>query len=186
VNGKLLMFPFDAKPPQSEPAKVIDGTEMKNRIGSVRDPLFHILTGYMTKDKITMKPMDIFLGTGIDKDMSTYNAKITSDAIIEKVYSNIVDIFVELITPFLGNQELLFRLKLPRQSKAKAFPTLPSRFISDETPFYESVLVPKESSKVAFSKWEIENGFDKDTVVAKEQVADKVGAEVEVDPFANQ
>jgi hypothetical protein len=186
AGGRLMLFPFDSKPPMSDPGKVIDGTEMKNRIGSVRDPLSHILAGYMTKDKIQLRPADIFRGTGIDKDMPSYATKIMSEAVQEKVYSNIVDNFIEQITPFLDNPELTFRLKLPRQSKAKPYPSLPTRFISDETPFYEPTQVPKESSKVKFSKWEIDNGFDKDTVVEQAKAADKVEAEVEHDPFANQ
>lgn len=188
VQGRLLVFPFDGKASVSlDPTKnkPVDGTEMRLRIGSVRDPLNHILNGYMTKDKIKLKPMDMFLGTGIDTDMSTYATKIMSEAVQERTYKNIVDNFIEQATPFLNNPALLFRLKLPRQSKAKAFPSLPGRFISDNSPFYEPMEVDAKSSKVAFTAWEIANGFNSDAVVEKSKVADKVEKEPEHDPFAN-
>jgi len=184
-NGiSLRMFPFDSKSPVSEPDKVIDGIEMKNRISQLRDPLVHILSQYMTNDKIIFSPAIIFKGTGIDKDVSAYGTKILSDTVQEKVYNNIVNQFIALATPFIENPELLFRLKLPRQSAKKAYATIPSRYLKD-SPFMEPMSIPKAASKIKFSAWEIKNGFDNADPVSV-TTADVKEAEPENDPFANQ
>lgn len=182
----IRVFPFDAKAPISSPEKTPDATEMRHRIGQLRDPLFHIASRYMTNDKIPLKPKDIFRGTGIDKDVNSFGTKIMSEVIQTKVYDNIVDSFIEAITPFLNNPGQLFRLKLPRQSRNKAFAVLPTRFISEDTPFYEPMEIPAKSSKVKFSKWEIDNGFDKAEPVSQETADKPKEAEPEMDPFANQ
>lgn len=187
MNGiNLRIFSFDAKAPVNDPEKVPDATEMRNRIAQVRDPLAHILLGYMTKDKMPLKPTAIFKGTGIDKDINTFGTKIMSEDVQAKVYANIVDLFIEAVVPYAGKEDLLFRVKLPRQSAKKAYATFPTRFISDDQPFWESMSIPAESSKVKFSTWEKNNGFDKADAISQ-KAADKVAVEEpEHDPFMNQ
>lgn len=186
-NGRdIRLFPFDNKPSMNKPDDIIDATIMKERIAALRDPLTHILMGYMTKDKNPLKPSVIFKGTGIDKDINDYAKKIMSETVQAKVYENIVNAFIEAMQPFLGDHTKLFRVKLPRQSKAKAFATIPTRFISDDSPFWESMDIPAKASKVRFSTWEIANGFDKADVI-QQAAADKVvEEEPEEDPFANR
>jgi len=51
------------------------------------------------------------------------------------------------------------RLLLVRQSKDKHFATLRGTYLDDQ-PFLEPMAIPKDASKLKFSPWEIENGYD--------------------------
>lgn len=193
VKLTLRVFPFDSNPPQSDPTKVIDATAMKERIDTVRAPLYHILDYfYPGKDKngVALNPLNtkaVFNKTGIEG--ANFGTKIMDETVQEKVYANIVDTFITAVTPFVDATDNLFRLKLARQSKAKAFATLPSRFLKD-SPFIESMKIPVASSKLKFSAWEKTNGFDKADPIS-DTTADKAGQkkggakeELTEDPFA--
>ncbi len=183
----IRIFPFDAKPRKDKDQNDIpvDATEMKNRIGAFRDPLVHILSQYMTSDKIMMKPAVIFAGTGIDKDINTFGSKILSETVQERIYKNIAAEFTRAIAPFIDNPALLFRLKLNRQSVKKAYATIPTKFLK-ENPFMESMDIPAKASKLKFSSYEISKGLNSADPISIE-TADKVPVEEpENDPFANQ
>jgi hypothetical protein len=183
----IRIFPFDGKPRKDKDQNdvPVDATEMRNRIGAFRDPLVHILSQYMTSDKINMKPSVVFAGTGIDKDINTYGAKIMGEAVQAKVFNNIAQEFLRLIAPFLDNPAQLFRVKFPRQSKKKAFATIPNRFLK-ENPFMEAMEIPVKASKLKFSAYEISNGLNSAAPISQD-TADKVPVEEpENDPFANQ
>ena len=191
LNGlSIRIFPFDADPTMSNPEVLPDSNEMRNRLNALRDPLTHLLLGYMTKDKNPLKPQAAFRGTGIDVNINLFPQLITSEEIIGKIYSNIVDTFIEAITPFVNNESLLFRAKFPRQSKKKAFATLPSKFIGPENPFWESMAIPAEASKIKWTPYEIRQGLDKDTPYASQNEADTTDAdstaEPQNDPFASR
>lgn len=182
----IRIFPFDSKPRKDKDQNDIpvDATEMRNRIGAFRDPLVHIMSQYMTSDKINMKPSVVFAGTGIDKDITTYGAKIMGEAVQAKVYDNIAQEFLKLIAPFLDNPAQLFRVKFPRQSKKKAFATIPNKFLK-ENPFMEAIEIPVKATKLKFSAYEISNGLNSSAPISQD-TADKVKEEPENDPFANQ
>lgn len=181
----LRMFPFDSKAQMNTPDVLPDATEMRNRINQLRDPLVHILSQYMTSDKITLKPAVIFAGTGIDIDVNSFGAKVMSEPVQEKIYNNIVNEFIKLMTPFEDSDNLLFRLKLPRQSKKKAYATIPTRFLNGN-PFMEDMAIPEKASKVKFSSYEINNGFDNATPIAQAEADTAKEVEPANDPFANQ
>lgn len=191
-GARLLIFPFDSKPPQGgsnaeswKPTK----ENMKERMDSVRAPLYMILSYFIPdKTKMPLTVANIFKGSGIDGN--NFIPKIESETVQGKVYGNIVELFLSGIAPFIGDQANPFRLKLNRQSAKKAFPTLPTRYISDDNPFIESMKIPADKSKLKFSAWEIANGFN-DATPVKQDTADKVPSgdkakELQNDPFAGQ
>lgn len=189
-GARLLLFPFDSKPPVSDTEGKWKPTaeNMKERMDTVRAPLYMILSYFIPdKTKMPLTVANIFKGTGIDG--TNFLAKIQSETVQEKVYGNIVDLFLSGIAPFIGDTTNLFRLKLQRQSAKKAFPTIPSRFISEDNPFIESMKIPADKSKVKFSKWEIANGYNSDAPISQD-TADKGASQKEMkeedDPFKNQ
>lgn len=188
---RMMIFPFDSKPPVNDtdgkwqPTKEV----MKERMDTIRGPLYMILNYFIPdKTKMPLTVVNIFKGTGIDG--TNFATKILSETVQEKVYANIVDLFIQGVTPFVGDETNPFRLKLNRQSAKKAYATLPSRYISDENPFIESMKIPLAASKLKFSKWEIANGYNSDAPVSQ-STADKTSAadkakDTQPDPFAGQ
>jgi len=148
--------------------------------------LSQILEQYMLADQIDLDRMDIqFANTGI-VDAASFESRILDQDVLDRIYSNIVKRFAELITPYTAGKGEAFRLKLVRQSKDKHYATLPSRYLSDN-PFIELMSVPADQSRVKFTKWELENGFDSGKPVEKEAAAEEKKAEaVEANPFAAQ
>lgn len=128
--------------------------EINNEIANVKDPLDHILQQFYMADKIAW---DIFNGTGISSD--NYEAKLADQATLDKIYSNIVDQFIEMLTPHLSDTSKKLRGIFPRQSKAKHYPALRKKYL-DSNPIFEPMTVPKEASKLRWSKFELQNGFN--------------------------
>lgn len=165
----LLVFPFDSQPSQSRPDEKITLTIMKQRIDTVREPLFNILSQYIPDIKNNPINMTaVFDGCNFDfKDTAGTEKKLRSEAIQKKIYTNIVTAFVEGMKPYQDNPELLFRVKFTRQSAKKAFPRMPDKFLNT-TPFMESMKVPASASKVKFTSYEINNGLNKSEPISQD------------------
>lgn len=151
--------------------------------------LSQILEQFMTIDKIDLDSMDIqFANTGII-DEASMNARYLDQDVQNKIYDNIVKRFIELISPFVNDPQNAVRFKLVRQSKDKHYATIPSRYIN-ENPFIELMSVPKEQSRVKFTKWELDNGLNDGTPVPsssaepKGESAGTTGAVLDSNPFA--
>ncbi|RWZ86766.1 MAG: hypothetical protein EO766_13245 [Hydrotalea sp. AMD] len=151
--------------------------------------LSQILEQFMTIDKIDLDSMDIqFANTGII-DEASMNARYLDQDVQNKIYDNIVKRFIELISPFVNDPQNAVRFKLVRQSKDKHYATIPSRYIN-ENPFIELMSVPKEQSRVKFTKWELDNGLNDGTPVPssaaepKGESAGTTDAVLDSNPFA--
>jgi hypothetical protein len=132
--------------------------------------LNHILKQYMTEDKITWNVM-----AGINLDQSNPAAsrqQLMVESVLNKIYDNQILQFIGMMQPHLAVATPL-RVKLTRQSKAKHYASLP-RF----APFLESMSVAKAQSKLYFTKWEKENGFDSGAPIAEEATAPDAAPEV--------
>lgn len=140
---ELLMFPPTIK---NWDGTLADGKEMLKKVNSFKEPLEHLLSPYLTSDKIKW---NIFAGIdGIDT--TNLFAKLEDQETVNKIATNIVDDFIKMVTPFLNNKKK-FRLKLIRKNNSR-YSALP-RY----APFVESMDVPKESSKLKFTQYEIAN-----------------------------
>jgi hypothetical protein len=169
LETKLLIFPpMVIKKDDITRAKKVD--LMSKDIQDTKNQLVHIAQRYMTTDKITIGSV-MFKDTNI-KSSTDFDDMILDETTFMKVFDNMANEFITLMTPFVGDASLRSRLKLQRQNKEKHFATLPKSFLS-ERPMYESMEIPKDKSKIAFSKWEKDNGLDDGTPASKDAAADK-------------
>jgi len=172
-NSALLIFP-----PTITKLKNLDGSEkndeeklqvLSDDISNFKDQLVSIIGAYRSLKDVKFRPYD---GTGVDK--SNYNVEMLNNDTIKKVYTNYCNQFIGYITPFLGDDNNPVRLKLIRQSKDKHYATLPSRYLNTN-PFIECMnSVPADKTKLRFTKWEMEKGFDSGEPVAQAKAADDV------------
>jgi hypothetical protein len=82
------------------------------------------------------------------------------------MYKNMVTQFIEMMRPFIGDKNKRFRMLFIRQSAQKHFPALRKRYLNEQ-PFMEPMSVPKEQSKLKYSKWEIANNYNSPERVAE-------------------
>jgi len=144
----------------------LDTEGLMKAIAEVKDPLHTILRQYTTDSNIKW---DIFAGTDVTAANLAEELKKTSTW--NKIYSNIVDQFITMMKPYVGETGKPMRMLFVRQSKAKHFPKLRTRFL-DSNPFIEPMTVPAAASKLKYTKYELENGLDKaDSVGGAQQVS---------------
>jgi hypothetical protein len=107
-----------------------------------------------------------YKNTGLNKE--NWKQEILAEDMQQKIYANYCNQFIDIMAPFADKDEFKVRLKLVRQSAAKHYATLPSKYINDN-PFIEPMEVPAAASKVKFTKWEKEKGLDSGEPVAKSE-----------------
>lgn len=135
--------------------------DIKKSIKELRFQFFHILKPFYTEADITFNSVQ---GTGITAENA--DQKILDQSVLDTIFKNLADRFIELLTPHFNSEETLRALFI-RRSQAKHFPALRRRFL-DSQPFLESMKIPKEQSKLKFSKYEIEKGLDSGTPIEEE------------------
>lgn len=123
-----------------------EGHKMLSLITNFKAVLTELLRVYIDNPVI-----DASKGLKVTKDNAS--ELFTDQANVDIAYNNIVTQFVAMIKPFVGKTDQAFRVKLPRRSKKYAYPALPNF-----TPWVEPMTIPKESSKLKWSAWEITNG----------------------------
>lgn len=158
-NGTNVML-FPGLPPQDKPDKPLTEEKKLDRIvgdiNKTKAQCLHLLKGYLPSDQLVGK-LEPFAGLALTEQ--NFSTEIMKKEVLAKVQRNIGTTFINLIKPFLDKPELKFRLLLVRQSSDKHFATLRGKYLDDQ-PFWESMDVPKEASKVKFTDWEKANGFD--------------------------
>jgi hypothetical protein len=127
----------------------------------LKNQLTQLLEVWTTSDKVIWDP---YYNTGITKD--NYRERWMDDDALGKIFANYGNQFIAMAKDFMGKKEYALRVKLVRQSKLKHYATIPGKFLADN-PWVESMDVPADKSKLKFSKWEKENGFDNGTPVAR-------------------
>lgn len=152
---------------QIEPrtADKLDGTQRtptevhkmaQDDISDLRNLLTNIAKTYVTKDKINFKPFD---NTGITRE--NIGSMLATKSSMAKIFTNLCSQLVEIVKPYLNKPEDAVRLLLVRQSLKKAYPTFRKKFVNNH-PVMETAQIPLESSKLAFTSYEIEKGLDTD------------------------
>jgi hypothetical protein len=142
------------------------------KIKDFKNQLTHFLLGYTTSDKIKW---DATKDTGIDR--SNFNEKMTQQRTVDLMYKNLVDQFIEQITPHIGPNSPLFRCLLIRTNRLKHFSTFRKKFL-DENPFWEPMTVSKEQSKLKYTAWEITNKYNSgERVTEADTVSEEQSAE---------
>ena len=133
------------------------GTEYLNTVEKVSEAINnyervfnHILKQYMTEDQIKWSIFD-----GIAVDRNNPAATLMNQQTMDRVWDNQRTQFINQLAPHIGANSKELRVKFVRQSKTKHYATLPKY-----PPFFESMTIPAEQSKLQYTKWEKENGFD--------------------------
>lgn len=167
-SGALIMWPFklpDSKAKDNTVRTPEQVGELANKdVIRLRDQLTLILQQYMIKDQIKWS---IFDGLGDTITKETYYADLASQNVLDVIYRNISEQFMAMIQPYLDKDEYPMRWKMPRQSKEKHFATLPGMYLGEQ-PFIEPMEVPKDQSRVKWSKYEKDQGLDDPTPVSKD------------------
>lgn len=136
-----------------------------NDLAGTRAVLEHLLQGYVTSDRAALNPYE-----GVDSVTTT---SLQSQSVVDRIYKNMTTQFVAKVNEIkdlIAVQE--FRLLLVRRSKANHYGTFRKNFISDN-PFWESMTVPKENSRVKFTAYEIKNEYNNPDPIARPEAGDQ-------------
>ena len=122
---------------------------------------------FATQDKIddAIGKTKMFEGLGIPPEQyqQAINS-LTQEEFLGKVVTNLATKFYNfLVSVDAFNGKVLFRQKFLRQSKEKNYAVIP---MSTFDIWVESMDIPKEQSKIAYSDWEIKNKKDNPDPVA--------------------
>ena len=170
-SDKLDIKLFAPQPPKNDDGKLTEEKmidRVSRDINKNKGILQHIMKGYMTKEEYAIGKA---MFDGIDIDANTYSKKIIDKDVLLKVHQNMAQFFINAMQPYLNKEDLLFRLLLVRTSKDKHFATFRSSYIEDN-PFWESMDVPKDASKVKFTPYEEKEGLNDGTPAVRSSTAD--------------
>lgn len=152
----FLLFPFKNV---SFDGQLLTAAESKLQISELKAQLTHILMGYMSSDKIVWA---IRQNTPVTEN--NFSEHCTNEKVLATMYTNLCTQFIGMAKPFFG-VGAKFRIKLVRQSATKHFSTFPKKFVLSGSPFYESMIVSTETSKLKFSTYEISKNLNDPTPV---------------------
>ena len=153
----LIQFPFNMT---NWEGKTKTASEIGTDINNLKANLIDILSVFMTSDKAKAAiGIDVvFRGLGITPEtQASLPQRLLNADFVAAVYKNICTAFIAAATPFFNTAA--FRLKLRRTSKAKHYSSIPPRTKFAET-WIESMAVPKDQSKISWSKYDIDNGLN--------------------------
>ena len=137
--------------------------EVIKSIAEMKNTFHQILSCYTTSDKIKFAAY-----TGLDITETNQKTKVVQPEILHTIFVNMAQQFITQVQPFLNDTNSLVRLLLVRQKKTVHYPTIRKTFVKDN-PFIELTAVPLEASKLKFTKWEIDNGYNNPDPIAKSE-----------------
>jgi hypothetical protein len=136
--------------------------ETLDALGERKNSLHQILSCFTTTDQIKFN-----MFAGMDSiTRENREQMIITEPVIKQCFINLANQFVAQVTPFLGKDDCAVRLLLVRQSKEKHYAQFRERFVRDN-PFIELALIPKEQSKLKFTKYELDKGLNDGTPIAQ-------------------
>jgi hypothetical protein len=165
-TGIRLFAPNEPKADKTEEQRIQFAA---GDIAATRAIIEHIMQGYMPSDVASAKNV-VYENTGIDQN--NFTQKIVQKPVLLAIHENLTRHFINGMKEFVGKPDLLFRLLLVRQSKDNPYPTFRKRYISDN-PFWESMDVPADQSKVKFTSYELKEGLDSNAPAPSKSDADK-------------
>jgi hypothetical protein len=136
-------------------------------LGNLRDQLEHLLEGYMTRDNAKLDP---YVGLGLTGE--NFASRVLQQGTLDAIYKNLTSQFVNKVQTLGEGLEKKFRLLLVRKSASNHYGTFRKNYIGDN-PFWESMDIPAEASKVKFTKYEKDKGLDNSDSVSRDQAADR-------------
>lgn len=170
---RLMLFPPTGPKEDSTDTQEKKAKRAVADINKVKGQCLHILEQFYTKDDLKDKIQPFASIAGITED--NFETEVIKKEILLQVQKNIGRVFVQMMQPFVNKPDQAFRLLLVRQSKDKHFATLRGTYL-DEQPFLEPMAIPKESSKLKYSQWEIDNGYNSGAAVPKAEKSAGTGS----------
>lgn len=166
---QLLIFPFKKPTGTRNDGKTDDELiEMISQdMAQTKNKLTQLLEQYLKSDDIKW---DAYKQTGVTAE--NHRKLLLQNDTLESVFHNYATQFIDMATPFFNKPEFALRMKLVRQSAEKNYMTIPSRYL-DEMPWVELMDVPEKNSRVKFSQWEIDNGYNSSAAVSKKDTDTK-------------
>lgn len=154
TSSKYLEYPVNNKWYGAEATPL----QMVNKLRQLNAKYQHLLSVDVAEKDYAF---NMFEGTPIKTsgDIDTY---ILQEEVYTKIGTNIFKNFIKN----LEKAKSPIRIKFVRQSQAKHFISLPDYlgFKKDggefKVPFVESMLIPKEQSKLTYTKYELDKGLD--------------------------
>lgn len=143
--------------------KAMSATQVGQEINNLKNTLVDILMVFMPSDKAkeALNSSVMFAGLGINADtQNTLVNKLVNVDFVTAVYNNICKAFLAAARPFMDT--VTFRVKLRRTSKAKHFAIIPPKGKFFEA-WIEPMTVPRDSTQIKWSEYEIKNGFNDGT-----------------------
>ena len=132
--------------------------EIGNDLLKIRHQFMQYAKIYATTDKVeaAIGGLNMFEGLGIPpEDMKKTIAGLIKEEFLLKVMANLTKKFYAfLVQQNAFSGKVTFRQKFLRQSKDKNFISVPT---STYDIWIEPMTIPKEASKISYTKWEIDN-----------------------------
>jgi len=158
-DGSILLFPPNMKDWEG---KAKGPRELIKELRKTYKIFYKIFSLYFTKEQLNKAfPINVmYAGLSLNKDNTMEMLK--SETVVKKIFENIGDAAAKFIKANKLNEKEPFRIKLLRQSKKKAFPTLTN--FPEREDWIELVSIPKKASKVVFTAYEKAQGYDDPTI----------------------
>lgn len=159
-NGKIMLFPPNMKEYKTEAPK--EGIDLVRDLKVEYKRMYTIFNLYFPKEDLNKKyPMKILL-EGLTITPENEKVMFMQESVINKMFKN----FAEATLKFINEEKLwekeAFRIKLLRQSTAKAFPTLTRK--PEYGDWIELCSIPLDQTKVKFTPYEISKGYNDPTI----------------------
>ena len=155
----LIQFPFKSTDWQG---KALTYTQVIESIEELKNKLVDILTVFMpvAKAQETLAVNSVILrGLGVNKE--NIKTALTNDTVLQGAYKNMCTAFSQAVAPFVGKVPV--RVMLQRTSAKNHFATIPPQRIKQV--WIESMAVPKATSLVQWSKYQLEKNLNDGTPV---------------------
>lgn len=153
------LTPPKDKDMQGNPKTISARIQESNDAGKEMQNLFTSLARVLvTSDQIRFER---FQGVPITNDSLQL---LLDENVLLQITRNLATQFIAMCGSAFNRDEMAMRILFRRQSPAKPYPAFRDRMLQ-MFPFVESMAIPKESSKLAFTKYEISKGLHLSTPV---------------------
>lgn len=178
TGGTTTIKVWPVNVPDTEDAKGVTKTtqvriqEALNGTAELQNLFTSFAQCYLKKTDIKFER---FRGLQLTKDNLQ---NLLQEEVLIAVTRNLATQFIEMCAPHFGVNDEHHRLRvlLRRQSKAKHFPTFRDKLLQ-AFPTVELMSVPKEASRLAFTRYEIQKGLNSGTpAVEVDETAEEAAA----------
>jgi hypothetical protein len=159
-EANIMMFPPKTTDWENKPLTWLQSADAMTKF---RMNLIDILAIFVPIDQAKAALSLQVQISGLNITQANMSSKFLEETVLLACFDNISRAFVAASAPF--QDKGTFRIKLSRSSKKSHFPTIPKRGDIPEV-WIESMQVPKAASKVAWTAYDIKQGYNDGTPMA--------------------